>query len=108
MVVVDKIKSYFNNLTDEEIEKIYNSFMDTNKDINYLEEKLILTKNTDCKTVVGFLIKAIKEDYKPHKNNVMEFKPKYKVGAGAGVNETFRNYTAEQLEELAMQKRFNK
>lgn len=108
VVVVDKIKSYFNNLTDEEIEKIYNSFMDTNKEISYLEEKLILTKNTDCKSVVGFLIKAIKENYVPLKNNVTEFKPKYKVGAGAGVNETFRNYTPEQIEELARQTRFNK
>lgn len=98
-VVVDKIKSYF-SLDYEEIERILIAFKEVKKDIDYLEEKLLLTKNTDCKSITGFLIKAIKEDYKPHKSNVTAFKPRYKTGAGAGVNETFSQYTPEELERL--------
>lgn len=98
-VVVDKIKSYF-DLSEEELLKIHNAFKDTNKDIDYLEEKLILTKNTDCKTVVGFLIEAIRRDYKPHKSNVTQFKPKvtsFHYNAG---NEAFNQYPPDELEKL--------
>ena len=99
LVVVDKIKSYF-DLSEEELLKIHNAFKDTNKDINYLEEKLILTKNTDCKTVVGFLIEAIRRDYKPHKSNVTQFKPKvtnFHYNAG---NEAFKQYSPDELEKM--------
>ena len=77
-VVVNKIKSYF-DLSGEELLKIYDAFNEVNKDTSYLEEKLRLTKNTDCKSVVGFLIKAIKEDYKPHKNNVTKLNLKLQI-----------------------------
>ena len=98
-VAVNKVKSYF-VLSDNEIEKIINTLKDTNRDSNYLEEKLRLTKNTDCKSVVGFLIKAIKEDYKPHKNNVTKFRPKvtnFHYNAG---NESFSQYEPDELERL--------
>lgn len=100
LAAADKIKSYFPSLEDEEVKKVIKVFKESKKDIEYLEEKLIRTQNTDCKSITGFLIKAIKEDYKPHKNNVTTFKPKYKTGAGAGVNETFNQYQPEELERL--------
>jgi len=36
----------------------------------------------------------------PLEYNNIQFKSKYKVGAGAGVNETFRNYDPDELEKL--------
>lgn len=99
LVVVNKIKSYF-DLSGEELLKIHNAFKEVNKDTSYLEEKLRITKNTDCKSVVGFLIKAIKEDYKPHKNNVTKFRPKvtnFHYNAG---NESFSQYEPDELERL--------
>lgn len=98
-VVVNKIKSYF-DLSGDELLKIYDAFKEVNKDTSYLEEKLRITKNTDCKSVVGFLIKAIKEDYKPHKNNVTKFRPKvtnFHYNAG---NESFSQYEPDELERL--------
>ena len=100
IAAANKIKSYFPSLEDEEVKKVIKTFKESKKDIEYLEEKLIRTQNTDCKSITGFLIKAIKENYKPHKSNVTAFKPRYKTGAGAGVNETFSQYTPEELEDL--------
>ena len=99
-VVVDKIKSYF-DLKDEDIQTIYEAFISVDKDISYLDEKLQITKNSNVKNVTGFIIKAIKDNYAPNnKTNNIQFKSKYKTGAGAGVNETFRNYDPDELEKL--------
>ena len=84
IAAANKIKSYFPSLEDEEVKKVIKTFKES----------------TDCKSITGFLIKAIKENYKPHKSNVTAFKPRYKTGAGAGVNETFSQYTPEELEDL--------
>ena len=100
IVAADKIKSYFPSLEDEEVKKIIKTFKESKKDIEYLEEKLIRTQNTNCKSIIGFLIKAIKEDYKPHKNNVTQFKPKvtsFHYNAG---NEAFNQYPPDELEKL--------
>ena len=35
-----------------------------------------------------------------NKTNNIQFKSKYKTGAGAGVNETFRQYDPDELEKL--------
>ena len=99
LVVVDKIKSYF-DLSEEELLKIHNAFKESNRDLDYLEEKLILTKNTNCKSIIGFLIKAIKEDYKPHKNNVTQFKPKVTSFHYNSGNEAFNQYPPDELEKL--------
>ena len=99
-VVVDKIKSYF-DLKDEDIQTIYEALISADKDISYLDEKLQITKNSNVKNVTGFIIKAIKDNYTPNnKTNNIQFKSKYKTGAGAGVNETFRNYDPDELEKL--------
>ena len=99
-VVVDKIKSYF-DLKDEDIQTIYEALISVDKDISYLDEKLQITKNSNVKNVTGFIIKAIKDNYTPNdKTNNIQFKSKYKTGAGAGVNETFRQYDPDELEKL--------
>ena len=95
-VVVDKIKSYF-DLKDEDIQTIYEALISADKDISYLDEKLQITKNSNVKNVTGFIIKAIKDNYTPNnKTNNIQFKSKYKTGAGAGVNETFRQYDPDE------------
>lgn len=63
--VVGKVRLYMPYLNEKDINNIANEFLKANKDMYYLSEKLILT--TDSKNIenkVGYLIKAIKEDYK--------------------------------------------
>lgn len=69
--VVDNIKIFFPCLNETEIKSITNEFLkknkDENKDIYYLIEKLILTYDSENLTNrVGYLIRAIQEDYKIH------------------------------------------
>lgn len=64
-IVVGKVKLFFPYLNEKDIEAIKNEFLKTNKDIYYLMEKLILTfDNKDIKNKVGYLLKAIRDDYK--------------------------------------------
>ena len=99
-VVVDKIKSYF-DLKDEDIQTIYEALISVDKDISYLDEKLQITKNSNVKNVTGFIIKAIKDNYTLNSKTTNSMsQTKYKTGAGAGVNETFRQYTPDELEAL--------
>ena len=63
-IVVGKVKLFFPYLNEKDIEAIKNEFLKTNKDIYYLMEKLILTfDNKDIKNKVGYLLKAIRDDY---------------------------------------------
>lgn len=93
-VVVDKIKKYF-DLESKDIEKIIDVFIHTNKELDYLIEKLELVKNTDgVKSITGYLIKALEEDYKPipsrkNKNKFHNF------------NQTFDQYTDKELKNMA-------
>ncbi|HGL5946351.1 TPA: hypothetical protein ACKFQ3_003887, partial [Clostridioides difficile] len=92
-VVVDKIKTYF-DLESKDLEKIVDVFIHTEKGIDYLEEKLRLVKNTDnVKSVTGYLIKALEEDYKP----IPSRKNKTKFH---NFNETFTKYTSDELDEI--------
>ena len=64
--VVGKVKLYMPYLNEKDIDTIVNEFLKANKDMYYLSEKLILvcdSKNIENR--VGYLIKAIKEDYQP-------------------------------------------
>ncbi|MCM0737882.1 chromosomal replication initiator DnaA [Clostridioides difficile] len=93
LVVVDNIKRYF-NLESKDIEKIVDVFIHTGRGIDYLEEKLMLVKNTEnVKSVTGYLIKALKEDYKliPSKNNKNKFR---------NFDETFTKYTSDELDDI--------
>ena len=63
--VAGKVRLYMPYLNEKDINTITNEFLKTNKDMYYLSEKLIIT--TDSKNIenkVGYLIKAMKEDYK--------------------------------------------
>ncbi|MBP3930900.1 MAG: helix-turn-helix domain-containing protein, partial [Peptostreptococcaceae bacterium] len=63
-VVADMIKKYF-EFNDKEIYQIKKTYLEKNVGIDYLEEKLILTKNNpNIKNVIGYLINALKNDYK--------------------------------------------
>lgn len=62
--VVDLVHVYFPYLNEKDVNIIVNEFLKTNNDLYYLSEKLILT--IDSKGIenrIGYLIKAIKEDY---------------------------------------------
>lgn len=91
LVVVDNIKRYF-DLEPKDIEKIIDVFIHTGRDIDYLIEKLELTKNTnEIKSIVGYLIKALEHDYKAKQGE------KKKV---SNFNETFTKYTSDELDEI--------
>lgn len=102
VVVGNKIKSYFPSLIESELKNIIDNFVSTNRDMSYLEEKLLLTKNTDVRSVAGFLIKAIREDYKPNKTNKVNnnvVKTKYHDT----FNEHYKNYTEDELERKLLE-----
>lgn len=62
--VVDKVGMYLPYLNEKDINAIVNEFLKTNKDLYYLSEKLILTVDANnVENKVGYLLKAIKEDY---------------------------------------------
>jgi hypothetical protein len=93
-VVVDKIKSYF-SLNDEEIEKVVNTFLNANKDITYLIEKLEFVKNTkNVQSVVGYLVSAIEWDYKA-KAHIG--KPK---NGFCNYTENFNQYSEEEFKAI--------
>ena len=97
--VVDEINKYF-LLEDEDIKKVANAFLATEREISYLREKLELVKNApDIKNIVGYLIKAIHEDYKPiigkNKNSIPGVKTRFH-----NINQTFNKYSSDELEKI--------
>ncbi len=98
VVVSEKIKEYF-NLNENDIKKIAKTFVDTKRDIDYLIEKLEITKrNPSIRDVVGFLIKALVDDYK----------------ASISINETkipktkFHNFTENFLDGFESEEDFDR
>lgn len=97
--VVDEISKYF-LLEDEDVKKVANTYLATGKEINYLIEKLKLVSETpDVKNVVGYLLKAIQEDYKPiigkTNNSIPSVKTRFH-----NINQSFKKYAPEQLEKI--------
>lgn len=97
--VVDEISKYF-LLEDEDVKKVANTYLATGKEINYLIEKLKLVSETpDVKNVVGYLLKAIQEDYKPiigkSNNSIPSVKTRFH-----NINQSFKKYAPEQLEKI--------
>lgn len=97
-VVVSKINEYF-DLNKEDIKEVANAHLATGKELNYLIEKLELTKNTtNIKNLVGYLIKAIRDDYK----------------ASISINETkipktkFHNFTENFLDGFESEEDFDR
>ena len=100
-VVVDKIKSYF-DLDGETIKKVANVHLATGKDISYLIEKLELVKSKpDIRDIVGYLISALKNDYKNSINQPKCFIPSVvNTRFHSNCNQTFIKYTPEELEQM--------
>lgn len=97
--VVDEINKYF-LLEDDDVKKVANTYLATGKEINYLTEKLKLVSETpDVKNVVGYLLKAIQEDYKPiigkTNNSIPSVKTRFH-----NINQSFKKYAPEQLEKI--------
>ena len=97
--VVDEISKYF-LLEDDDVKKVANTYLATGKEINYLIEKLKLVSETpDVKNVVGYLLKAIQEDYKPiigkTNNSIPSVKTRFH-----NINQSFKKYAPEQLEKI--------
>lgn len=100
--VVDEINKYF-LLEDEDIKKVANVYLATGRDIEYLIEKLELVKNSpDVKNIVGYLLKAIHEDYKPiigkNKNSIPGVKTRFH-----NINQTFNKYSSDELEQMLIE-----
>lgn len=100
-VVVDKIKSYF-DLDEETIKKVANVHLATGKDISYLIEKLELVKSKpDIRDIVGYLISALKNDYKNSINQPKCFIPSVvNTRFHSNCNQTFIKYTPDELEQM--------
>ena len=106
-VVVEKIKSYF-DLSNTDIKKVANEFLATKKELGYLIEKLELTKNNpNIRDITGYLISAIKNDYKLSINNAKCFKPQIKTRYH-NINQTLKNYGDEELEKLLKESQIGK
>ena len=102
-VVVDKIKSYF-DLDEETIKKVANVHLATGKDISYLIEKLELVKSKpDIRDIVGYLISALKNDYKNSINQPKCFIPSVvNTRFHSNCNQTFIKYTPDELERILL------
>ena len=101
--MVDKIKSYF-DLEDKDIKKVANIHLATGKDINYLIEKLKLVKSKpDIRDVVGYLISALKNDYKPIIDKPKAFIPVVNTRFHNNCNQTFKKYTPDELERILLE-----
>lgn len=65
--VVGLVHVYFPHLNEKDVNSIYHEFIKTNNNLYYLSEKLILVKdNNNIENRIGYLLKAIKEDYRPN------------------------------------------
>lgn len=98
MFVVDKIKSYFNCFEESTINIITDVFLETNKDLDYLQEKIDITKKANTNNAAGYLISALKNDYKPSiDKNVNSIQKKTGFH---NFEESFTQYTPDELDEI--------
>lgn len=105
VVVVDKIRDYF-KLDEKDVKKVANTYLATGKEIDYLIEKLDLSRSTpNVSNLVGFLIKAIEEDYPPAitTNTSMDKGKKFIPRVNTrfhNINQTFDKYDPDELEKI--------
>ncbi|CEN87369.1 hypothetical protein [Paraclostridium sordellii] len=105
--VVEEINKRF-SLEDEDIKKVANVYLATGRDIEYLIEKLDLVNNTpNVKNIVGYLLKAIQEDYKPiidkNKNSIPGVKTRFH-----NINQHFDKYGSDELEQMLIESQIGK
>ena len=90
------LKSSFSEISDEDIETVLGVLEQKREGISYLREKIEVVQNTDnVKSIVGYLIKAILQDYR-------KFGVKKKNGF-KNFEEPVNRYTPEQLNEKVRQ-----
>ena len=93
------LKSSFNEISDEDIETILGVLEQKREGISYLREKIEVVKNTDnVKSIVGYLIKAILNDYKKFEKKGSSSRNKFK-----NFDETVTKYSPDELEEKIRQ-----
>ncbi len=81
--------------TDEYAFKIINLLDELNKDSRYLEEKIEVAKSRKLNNKQGYLIEAVRQDYKNISGN--------KVNKFQNFDSTVGKYTADELEEKIRQ-----
>lgn len=106
-VVVDEIKKAFNSFDDKTIKLVADSFKRKGKDIDYLLEKIDITKKANTNNTAGYLISAITNDYKPSINNAKCFIPRQNR-FNAGTNNNFMNYDPLELERMLQENQKDK
>ena len=93
------LKSSFSEISDEDIETILGVLEQKREGISYLREKIEVVKNTDnVKSIVGYLIKAILNDYKKFEKKGSSSRNKFK-----NFDETVTKYSPDELEEKIRQ-----
>lgn len=93
---VSLLKSFLGgSYTDEYAFRIINLLDELNKDGRYLEEKIEVAKSRKLNNKQGYLIEAIRQDYKNNSGN--------KVNKFQNFNSTVDKYTADELEEKIRQ-----
>lgn len=93
------LKSSFSEISDEDIETILGVLEQKREGISYLREKIEVVKNTEnVKSIVGYLIKAILNDYKKFEKKGSSSRNKFK-----NFDETVTKYSSDELEEKIRQ-----
>ena len=93
------LKSSFSEISDEDIETILGVLEQKREGISYLREKIDVVQNTDnVKSIVGYLIKAIMNDYKKFEKKGSSSRNKFK-----NFDETVTKYSSDELEEKIRQ-----
>lgn len=89
---VSLLKSFLGgSYTDEYAFRIINLLDELNKDSRYLEEKIEVAKSRKLNNKQGYLIEAVRQDYKNNSRN--------KDNQFNNFNDTLSKYTQEELEE---------
>lgn len=98
------LKSSFSEISDEDIETILGVLEQKREGISYLREKIEVVQNTDnVKSIVGYLIKAILNDYKKFEKKGSSSRNKFK-----NFDETVTKYSSDELEEKIRQSQSKK
>ena len=93
------LKKSFDEISDEDIETILGVLEQKREGISYLREKIEVVQNTDnVKSIVGYLIKAILNDYKKFEKKGSSSRNKFK-----NFDETVTKYSPDELEEKIRQ-----
>ena len=93
---VSLLKSFLGgSYTDEYSFRIINLLDELNKDSRYLEEKIEVAKSRKLNNKQGYLIEAVRQDYKDNSGN--------KMNKFQNFNSTLDKYSSDELEEKIRQ-----